>query len=114
MGVHDHFAGKGIELAARQSLSDLNGLCGFFHQARPPDVTTHDADDAIADLFGVDEYPHVAVQEFVQFGVERLEIGVEVVLVERPVAVRQLQFVVVVQVARRRDDRDNAPEAVLA
>ena len=53
-------------------------------------------------------------QQLVQLAVERLQPGLELVAVERTVARRHAQLFIVVEVVRRRDDRHDAPEPVLA
>ena len=54
-GRHDHVAGEGIELAAGETLGERDRLRGVFDQARPADVAAHDPDDAVADLFAVND-----------------------------------------------------------
>ena len=69
--------------------------------------------NAVADLLGVHEDLGVVVEQIADLPVQRGEIRIEVLRVERTMPVRHLEFFVVVQVVRGSDDREDAREAVL-
>src|SRR3954454_15727355 len=111
----DHFAGERVELKAGQPLGDRDCLRRIVDQAAPTDVTTHDPHQAVVDRLVVDDDLGAALEQTVELDVEVAQPLAEVVDAgERAMQVRKGQLVVVVQVVRRRDDADEAPEAVLA
>ena len=113
-GVEDDVAGERVELAAGEALGDGDRLGVVVDQPGPADVAAHDPDDAVADLLAVDEHLGARPEQVVELAVERAQPQVELVAVERPVARGDAELVVVVEVVRRLDDRDDAAEAVLA
>ncbi len=111
----DDLTGEGVELALGDALGEVDDRGRIVDHAAPADVAAHDADDPVIDRFAVGDHLRAGLEQAVQLGVERLQPQAEIVGAgERAVQVVQAQLVVVVQVVRRRDDADDAAEAVLA
>jgi hypothetical protein len=97
----------------RPARRSVTWIACVFDQSCPADVAAHDPDDAVADLVTVDQHLRAVLQQVTDLAVQRLEVRVEMIVVERAMAVRQLLLVVVVQVVGCGDDRNHAAETVL-
>ena len=104
-----------VELALGDLLGEVDHHRGVVDHAAPADVTAHDADDAIVDRLVVGDHFRIRFQQSLNLAVERLQPFAKIVdSREGAVQVRHVQFFVVVQVVRCRNDADDTTEAVLA
>src|SRR4029079_3677672 len=112
-GAEDDVAGEGVELATGDALGDRDRRRVVVDEALPADVSAHDPDEAVADLFAVHDHLGSVLEQLVQLAVEGAQPRGGVLGVERAVARADAELLVVVEVVRRRDDRDHAAEPVL-
>ena len=112
-GGHDLAAG-GAELAAGELLDEHGGVRAVAHDAGEEEVAGEDAEEPFAELLVVDEDSLVGVVEpFLQGRVDDQQlVRPLVVATERQVLVRDVRFVVGVQVVRRFEQREDMGEAV--
>lgn len=103
-----------LERAIGESLNQRDGLGGLFHHAQPAKVGTHNADELIADFFGMHNHTRAGSQEAVQFVEEGATPLVDVVTGEEgQMSTRHSQLVVRMQIVGSAADVDDAVEVVL-
>ncbi len=96
-------------------LANGDGLDGVFDHSLPANEGRHGTHDDVADLFAVDNHLDVIGEQLLQFFEEtpRPFINFLVIFVViGPMLIIDVEFVVIMQVVRSRDDADQATEMV--
>ena len=96
-------------------LANGDGLNRVFNHSLPANEGSHCTHDDVTDFFAVDDDLHVAGEQFLEFFKKSTSPFVDlfvVLVVVGPVLVVDVEFVVVVQVVRGRNDADQATEMV--
>ena len=99
----------------RELLADGNCLNRIFDHSLPAHKRSHGTHDDVTDFFAVDDDLHVAGEQLLEFFKKSTSPFVDlfvVLVVVGPMLVVDVEFVVVVQVVRGRNDADQATEMV--
>ena len=113
MGAKDERSRRRLESTIRQSFDQGDCFGRFVHHSEPAKIGPHDADELVADFFGVDDRPVSVGQQRVQFREESPAPVVDVVAGEqRDMPVRDSDFFVGLQVVRCAADADDAMKIV--
>lgn len=98
-------------------LTDGDGFNGIFNHSLPAHKGSHCTHDDVANFFAVNDHLDVIGEQFLEFFEEPASPFVDllvVFVVVWPVLVVDVEFVVVMQVVRGRDDADEATEMVFS
>lgn len=101
-------------MALRQLFDHGNNTGWAFDQSVPEQVASDQTTDSVAEFFRVNENSLTALKEHAEFGEEGGLEDAEIVIGDWPVTPHHTELVVIVEIQRGRDHRDDTGEALFA